>query len=97
MPLCLGYWPHNSTPDNWKKMDDVQDFFLEGMKMIQIGCLYFQNQKKIFTNLDSHNVVMCSSALIMVRSCNLIYNLHWRSGGKFSPVALIYLFIFIYV
>lgn len=73
-------------------MDDVQDFFLEGMKMIQIGCLYFQNQKKIFTNLDSHNVVMCSSALIMVRSCNLIYNLHWRSGGKFSPVALIYLF-----
>lgn len=53
--------------------------------MIQIGYLYFQNQK-IFTNLDSHNVVLCASALIMVRSCNLIYNLHWRSGGKFSPV-----------
>lgn len=24
----------------------------------------------------------------MVRSCNLIYNLLWRSGGKFSPVVL---------
>lgn len=29
----------------------------------------------------------------MVHSCNLIYNLHWRSGGKFSPVVLIFFFL----
>lgn len=28
----------------------------------------------------------------MVRSCNLIYNLHWRSSDKFSPVVLIFFF-----